>query len=193
MPAAERANVETLEVRRLLIAGTVGDDVIHIGRDDPADPHAFFIETNGKRVGGGLFTPGYPPSAIIVDGGRGNDFITADPTLQGRFTILGGDGNDTIVGGHHPDTIEGGAGDDLIFGKNGDDIIYGGQGNDTIRGENGNDQLAGDPTGDPQPGDGNDLLFGGPDAADRIFGGPGSDSAAQDEKDSYDSIETMLT
>jgi hypothetical protein len=35
-------------------------------------------------------------------------------------------------------------------------------------------------------------MFGGPDESDRIFGGPGSDSAAQDEKDTYDSVEVML-
>lgn len=41
-------------------------------------------------------------------------------------------------------------------------------------------------------GQGGDVLLGGPDAADRILGGSGNDSAVKDDKDHYDSIETLL-
>ena len=37
------------------------------------------------------------------------------------------------------------------------------------------------------------IADGGPDSVDRILGGAGSDSAADDEKDSYDSVETLLS
>ena len=42
-------------------------------------------------------------------------------------------------------------------------------------------------------GGGNDRMFGGPDDADKILGGSGTDSAAQDDKDTYESIEVLLS
>jgi hypothetical protein len=35
-------------------------------------------------------------------------------------------------------------------------------------------------------------MFGGPDAADTVNGGPGNDSAATHTKDTYTSVEVML-
>jgi Ca2+-binding RTX toxin-like protein len=45
---------------------------------------------------------------IILDGGRGGDFLVYDGDQVA--TLQGGDGNDTITGGSGPDTIRGGAG-----------------------------------------------------------------------------------
>lgn len=57
----------------------------------------------------------------------------------------------------------------------GNDVLYGNGGSDTLSGAGGNDRL-----------------FGGPDSGDTINGGAGNDSAADDNKDHYDSVETLL-
>ena len=60
----------------------------------------------------------------------------------------------------------------------------GGTGPDVLFGNAGSDHLSG--------GGGDDRRFGGPDDANLVTGGPGADAAAKDDKDAYDSIETML-
>jgi hypothetical protein len=40
---------------------------------------------------------------------------------------------------------------------------------------------------------GADRIFGGPEASDTIFGGDGNNQAADDAKDTYDSVETLLS
>ncbi|AGA31515.1 beta strand repeat-containing protein [Singulisphaera acidiphila] len=125
---------------------------------------------------------------IQLEGGAGNDFLSADATL------LGGLGDDTLIGGTGPDVLLGGAGNDLIIGGEGDDLLMGdadgtgvgasfaiiaiasGHGNDTLDGGAGNDTINGD-LGDDSllGGDGNDLL--GPVTVGGIaFADPGNDT-----------------
>lgn len=63
-------------------------------------------------------------------------------------------------------------------------VLLGSAGRDRLFGNGGRDTLSG--------AGGHDLLFGGPGSADRVLGGAGSDSAAEDPLDSYDSVETLL-
>jgi Ca2+-binding RTX toxin-like protein len=99
-----------------------------------------------------------------VTGGRGNDFLSAAPTVTatgtitpGRVTLEGGGGNDTLVGsngGESPSSVlMGGDGNDSLVGGSKNDSMNGGGGNDTLRGNDGNDSLDG--------GAGADLLSGG--------------------------------
>ena|GEM_PF-1924706 len=108
---------------------------------------------------------------IQLEGGTGEDYLSADATL------IGGAGDDTLIGGLGPDTILGGAGNDVIEGGDGDDILLGdadgtgvgptfnivalatGHGNDTITGGAGNDTINGDLGDDSlSGGDGDDLI-----------------------------------
>jgi Ca2+-binding RTX toxin-like protein len=63
---------------------------------------------------------------IVLDGGNGADYLSADATL------LGGAGNDTLIGGTGDDSLDGGANDDLLDGRGGSNTLTGGLGNDTI-------------------------------------------------------------
>ncbi|NLE36900.1 MAG: calcium-binding protein, partial [Pirellulaceae bacterium] len=90
----------------LRINGLEGDDVI-IADDD--------------------VTTGSPGSILVtLDGGPGNDYLSADAVL------IGGAGNDTLVGGPGNDLFDGGPGDDTIVGNGGTDTVVGGAGGDTI-------------------------------------------------------------
>jgi Ca2+-binding RTX toxin-like protein len=134
-----------------------------------------------------------------IDAGAGDDSI--DGSL-GPDTLLGGDGNDTIHGFAGADSIDGGAGNDSIDGGTGNDTIYGGDGNDSIQGAGGRDTINGGAGKDTIFGGsgkdtvngagGNDLLYGGPNDADHIVGGSGTDSAGKDSKDTYSSVEILL-
>jgi Ca2+-binding RTX toxin-like protein len=94
-----------------------------------------------------------------VDGGSGNDVLTACPGCNG--VIFGGDGDDTLTSlGPYMQALAGGAGDDTITGSDssttfssGDYFLSGGDGNDTLDGLGGDDNLA--------PGPGDDTVDGG--------------------------------
>jgi Ca2+-binding RTX toxin-like protein len=110
-------------------------------------------------------------TAITLDGGSGNDDITAeDPnnqTLANGVYIFGQDGNDTIQGTHFKDTIRMGKGDDFVIAGAGDDFLDAYDGNDFVFGDDGNDTIFG--------GKGDDLLYGGL-GDDTIFGDVGNDT-----------------
>jgi uncharacterized delta-60 repeat protein len=130
---------------------------------------------------------------IAIFAGDGNDTVTIGAGVRGSYlggeggadTLNGGEADDVLVGGLGPDQMFGNNGNDSCVGEGGNDYIVGGAGNDVIYGNGGNDTLSG--------GGGNDRLFGGPDAADTINGGAGTDSAANDSKDTYSQVETLLS
>ena len=114
----------------------------------------------------------------ILDGGAGNDLITAD---LGSDIVMGGRVNDVIradsnlrtanttqmpgddrgFGGSGNDVIGGFAGNDILSGDGGDDIIRGGAGDDILMGVTGDDILKG--------GSGSDVfVFGNGDGTDII-------------------------
>jgi Ca2+-binding RTX toxin-like protein len=85
---------------------------------------------------------GLPPledvTRVTIDGGEGDDFISADAILNG------GPDNDTLVGGAGPDTYNGGAGDDILVISDGDDTMNGDAGFDIVlyRGTNAGETLS---------------------------------------------------
>ena len=60
---------------------------------------------------------------LIIDGGLGNDTLTAQTTAGSGALLIGDAGNDTLIGGAGDDAIDGGAGDDSIDGRGGIDLI----------------------------------------------------------------------
>ena len=71
---------------------------------------------------------------VIVNGGDGNDAITAlAKNTELASSGLNGDGGDDVLSGPDSnDTLSGGAGDDRLVGGKGDDVMNGGAGNDTL-------------------------------------------------------------
>jgi Ca2+-binding RTX toxin-like protein len=95
---------------------------------------------------------------LIVDGGAGNDVITAAGLAAGviGLTIDGGAGNDTITGSQGNDTLIGGDGNDTVIGGRGNDIALLGNGNDTFVWN---------------PGDGSDVVEGQAGTDTLVFNG----------------------
>lgn len=99
--------------------------------------------TGGKQGGTTIYgldgsdtIKGLGNTANFIDGGAGNDKITAG---KGGDTIFGNAGNDKITGGKSGDVLIGGAGNDTIKGGGGDDKIFGSSGDDTLSGGKGAD------------------------------------------------------
>ncbi len=116
------------------------------------------------------------PLVLKVDGGDGNDLVTAEGSLIGgvRLALFGSNGNDTINGSLGADTLNGGAGNDSMCGWAGDDSMIGGNGNDSMGGSLGNDTL--------EAGDGADSV-NGQQGNDSINGGVGNDTLKGDDGD----------
>jgi Ca2+-binding RTX toxin-like protein len=113
------------------------------------------------------------PAAI--DTGADNDTVHGSP---GNDSIYGADGADYLIGGEGDDYIDGGGGADTLVGDNGNDSLYGGYGNDSIKGNHGSDLLFGD-----------NFPAGTRGFHDTLDGGPGTDSARLDPRDTRRSIE----
>jgi len=62
-------------------------------------------------------------------------------TDGGRFTVIGGAGNDTMAGGGGVDYLAGGGGNDALYGLGGQDFLIGGAGQDVLRGGTGSDHF----------------------------------------------------
>ena len=97
---------------------------------------------------------------LVVEGGAGNDVITAAGLAAGviNLTVDGGAGNDTITGS---------AGNDLLIGGDGNDTVIGGRGNDVALLGNGNDTFIWN------PGDGSDIVEGQAGTDTLVFNGAG--------------------
>jgi hypothetical protein len=100
--------------------------------------------------------PGEHSYTLVMDDGNvaaGEElFVTAaslksDETLtfdgsketDGRFTVLGGAGDDLITGGAQKDFLAGRDGDDILNGGGGNDVLVGGRGADKLTGGTGKD------------------------------------------------------
>ena len=156
-----------LEARRLLASSTVVDGVLQVNG----------TSKNDVIVVGGAAGVQIPDgvTSILVNGGRGNDVITVDSSVNLPTKIYGSDGDDTITGGFGADRIIAGDGNDVVYAGNAKDIVYGEAGDDYLRGGSGTDLCDGGDGRDTIIADtGNDHLWGGANP-DNLRGGVGDD------------------
>jgi len=152
---------------RLDVSGsaTEGDDFRYVV--DHGVPT--FERTNLVPVALAFVAPDDPgPEAIAFSGRGGDDTLTIAPgSTRPQVSADGGDGNDTLTGGDEVDTFSGGAGNDVLDPGPGSDSVDGGDGDDRIAARDG--------------------------AADRVQGGPGTDSARTDALtlDAVDGVENV--
>ena len=123
------------------IDGGAGDDTIYTNANGYAGPQSTIV--NGGDGNDNITANG------IIHGGAGDDIIhVLDSAYSGR--VAGDDGNDTIYGSSNADQIDGGDGNDTIDGAGGNDVITGGAGDDILTGGAGNDRFV--------VGEGNDTI-----------------------------------
>jgi len=154
------------QVDSVIVNATAAADIVTVANDG----------TGGAMVSGlGTITSVTHQEAtdrLVVNGGVGNDIVSADQLTAAIALVLdGGDGNDELTGSTGGDTIGGGAGNDILLGKGGADILNGGDGNDVLTG-----------------GDGDDQLFGGA-GDDRMIWNPGDDTDLAEGGDGIDTVE----
>lgn len=157
-----------------------GNDVLDFNN---ATDQAYYANSIFLGAGKDKLTDRGSVDANYVDGGAGDDTITAGPASF----VRAGDGNDTVSstgdiveGGAGNDVIRGDAGDQILRGNNGNDTLYGGTGNDLLYGGAGNDVMWGNSGVDQMWGNnGNDKLYGGP-GKDILSGGTGTNVVRQD-------------
>lgn len=125
---------------------------------------------------------------IEIDAGGGNDLVTVNVADLYGIAIDGGAGNDTISAGPGNDVINGGAGNDSINGNEGNDIIDGGTGADVMHGDEGTDTVTyasrtadvsvtiDDLVGDGEAGEGDNVTL----TIDTVIGGDGNDMISVD-------------
>ncbi len=145
----------------LRVAGSPFADQIAL-RLDATDPNQLELDVDADGSADDTFDTSRFAS-IVVDAGRGNDFVQLD-TANGAFTTA------------RPTIVEGGVGDDILLGGSGNELFFGGRGNDFVDGNggadtaflgNGNDTFVWD------PGDGNDTVEGGSGFDTHVFNGAG--------------------
>jgi Ca2+-binding RTX toxin-like protein len=141
-------NLEQLESRRLMSAGTSVQDGILVVSGTPSDDRVEMDRSvdngvDGIWVYGYTNDPAWPYSCFIakftpiaglrgiqVNMGDGNDRVVVHDYLQnGNFTTPM-----TLVGGEGDDSLQGGAGDDVLIGGLGDNLLDGRGGNNSLDG-----------------------------------------------------------
>jgi Ca2+-binding RTX toxin-like protein len=86
---------------------------------------------DGNDTGEIRNAPERPTLSVLVDGGDGNDQLSAN-----RGTVVGGPGNDALTG----ELLYGGPGDDRLAGTDTDNVLDGGLGADLLKGMGGTDR-----------------------------------------------------
>jgi len=121
---------------------TLGWGKVSVGATDAAEGDTIIINAldgDDRVIANPNVTDGTSSVSVLVtvNGGAGNDYLSADATLNG------GDGDDVLVGSAADDTFDGGAGDDTIIGNGGTATVTDGAGTDTIlvQGTVGNDTI----------------------------------------------------
>jgi Ca2+-binding RTX toxin-like protein len=129
-------------------------------RISATDPNQLQVDVNADGSADDTFDINSFAS-IVVDAGRGNDFVQLD-TAKGAFTTA------------RPTVVDGGSGDDILLGGSGNELFLGGSGNDFVDGNGGADTAflgAGNDTFVWDPGDGSDTIDGGTGFDTHVFNG----------------------
>jgi Ca2+-binding RTX toxin-like protein len=109
----------TLENGVLSVTGTVNDDKISVARHG----HSLGVQFNGKTLG--TFDE-RAVDLIRIDGSYGNDVLGLDRDVQAAALVDGGAGNDVLTAGGGRSILIGGKGADLLLGGSTDDVLVGG-------------------------------------------------------------------
>ena len=139
------------------INGSGGSDTVSFNGGDADETYTIAANGNFVRVSrtdSSPFNVDVTAESVVVNGGAGNDTITAGNGIApltsltidggaGNDVIIGGDGADTLIGGTGNDTVTGGRGNDVALLGDGDDtfIWNPGDGSDTVEGQGGSDTL----------------------------------------------------
>jgi Ca2+-binding RTX toxin-like protein len=86
---------------------------------------------DGNDIGEIRNAPERPALSVLIDGGDGNDQLSAN-----RGTVVGGSGDDTLTG----DVLSGGPGNDRLAGTDAANVLDGGPGADLLKGMGGIDR-----------------------------------------------------
>jgi Ca2+-binding RTX toxin-like protein len=90
--------------------------------------YSYTLTTNDATVAAG--------QTLTVDGStlKAGDVLVFDGSAEtdGRFSVLGGAGNDVLTGGKGSDTLTGGDGNDTLIGGGGGDVLSGGSGHNSF-------------------------------------------------------------
>jgi uncharacterized protein YkwD len=137
-PKFRRTRLAVLELEKRLtpaISSSLLNGVLTVLGDSGANNIAVNLSGGSLVVSStGQTFPSWAVTAIVIDGGVGNDTITIGPGITQQCWLFGGIGDDRL--------ISNGSGADLLFGGNGNDYLDGGPGNDTLYGGAGTDTLA---------------------------------------------------
>jgi Ca2+-binding RTX toxin-like protein len=121
-----------------VVAAAGINDVISVMRNNATGKYTV-TDTQNRIAGSSGCTPMSTnqvtctgATSLVVNGGDGNDTITADAGTQ-KSKLVGGAGNDTLMGGAGVDTFNGGGGNDKITSKDGKaEKVVCKAGNDTV-------------------------------------------------------------
>lgn len=112
---------------------------------------------------------------IYLNGGDGDDVLSAQQFTGRNVSLAGGAGNDILLGTRNDDFLLGQDDNDSLLGTVGDDYLDGGTGNGRFRGHGGHDSVMGGGGNDFLDGaTGHDLLLG-EDGDDTLIGMNGND------------------
>jgi hypothetical protein len=143
-----------------------GEGHLHMARQVGRRPAPMVLSGVDVRAGA-CYTSAGPIRQVCLD---------AAATVVGTASadhLVGTAGADVFAAGAGADTVRGGGGDDVVCGEGGADVLRGGAGTDRISGGAADDRLEGN--------DGDDALDGDEGLADRLDGGPGTDSCVEGE------------
>ena len=179
-----RPGFESLEPRQMLASTpltietvfTPGGLQLQVASGNKSDSISVAPADGGLKVSNGTWSTTVSGNftSIRIQGGRGNDNISVDPTITIPVSVWGGLGDDTITGGGGNDALSGQLGTDVLVGGAGDDLLVtvGDSRNDRLTGGDGFDSFWCDDADGEQITDlsGQEMIEGAAQRVGRFFG-----------------------